>query len=365
MLKRIMRFPKRVSHKIIFCYILMLAIIGSIICFWIFCFGNNGFAQPPASIPTVPPAQQSTSIASNPPVTPSNSVPLYQSVASPQPVSVTELGRQLIEFQKTLTQGGKEYQDFLRIETERHHKFLEWFYECSLKVLSGFIILVGAILVVLRAKTGEEIQRIVDEKINADVDAHIGKSIRQLTEGKIEDITIEANKRIAGLKNEYEVKSNSIIKIASGLSRACVVLDQESNARNDQERRDVLKLLKEIDELEPGNRTVAIFRGRLYKQLRDYSAAIKALDETISKRLSSGMASGQDYADILYNKACYISVLATEQAAENVKEQLRNEAWALLKESIRHWPANHADALGDKDFNGVTNEIRTWEGIKP
>ena len=347
-------FPKLNRQVLNF---LLILFFGLTIWFWIFCFGSHGYAQQPPALPASPQPTQvpSTNVPS------SNPSPITGS----QPVPVIELERQLNEYQQTLSGNARDYQDFLKTEMDKHSSYMQWYYECSLKVLSGFVILIGAILVLLRAKTGEQIREIIDGRINADVDAHISKAIKQITEEKIDSLAAQANSRITELKKEYESKSINIIKIASILARACVVLNADKTERDDQERRDVLNLLKQIEDLEPTNRSIAVFRGRLFRQLDDLGGAIKALDDTISKLISSGKNSGQDYADLLYNKSCYINLTANKQTTENLREQLRNDAWELLKESIKNWPPNFDDAQKDKDFECLPNEVRTWASIKP
>jgi predicted PurR-regulated permease PerM len=341
---------KRILNAVLFLF------FGLTIYFWIFCFGSHGYAQQPDTLITSQPSQ---------PISTNNSPSSYPQITGSQPVPVIELERQLNEYQQTLSGSARDYQDFLKTEMEKHTSYMQWYYECSLKVLSGFVVLIGAILVLLRAKTGEQIREIVEGRINSDVDAHISKAVKQLTEEKIDNLAAQANSRITELKKEYESKSINIIKIASILARACVVLNTEKTERNDQERRDVLKLLKQIEDLEPTNRSIAVFRGRIFRQLDDLAGAIEALDDTISKLISTGKNTGQDYADLLYNKSCYVNLSANKQATESLREQLRNDAWELLKESIKIWSPNFADAQKDDDFQCLTNEVRTWASIKP
>jgi hypothetical protein len=92
--------------------------------------------------------------------------------------------------------------------------------------------------------------------------------------------------------------------------------------------------------------------------------AIKALDDTIAKRISCGQNSDQDFSDLLYNKACYVNELVKKQATENLREQLRVEAWNLLKESVKIWPPNLEDAKKDEDFELLTNDVRTWDTLR-
>ena len=54
-------------------------------------------------------------------------------------------------------------------------------------------------------------------------------------------------------------------------------------------------------------RTETIWLGRLYKRQKKYSAAIQWLDRFL-KRKEAQQELDKDYADVLYNKACYLTL---------------------------------------------------------
>lgn len=327
-------------------------------------------------------AAPSSSLAVSPPQTPT------QQPATEQAVPVLELEKQLINFERMLSQSAKEHQDFLETQEEHHQKFLELCYSLTAAFLSACVFAFGAILTWLHFNTRGSIKRIVDERITADIDAQIAKAIKQ-TEKKIETATNTASasinkfnqhlgslqksteNRVNELKSKLESDNVNVLKVASHISLASVVLSRfspekpQENEADNPSRREYIQSLKEIQKWAPTDRTIVVYIGRLYRQLGDYDAAIKELADVIKKRDERGENKGiyaQDHSDVLFNKACYLNLKADGAGAQS--ESLRKDAWKTISESVRIWPANLEDAKNDEDFNGLTNETRLWENLK-
>jgi tetratricopeptide (TPR) repeat protein len=107
-------------------------------------------------------------------------------------------------------------------------------------------------------------------------------------------------------------------------------------------------LLSQMDSGPPtkDERTETIWIGRLYKKNNNFSEAIKWFDRFLKRKDASGERD-KDYADVLYNKACYLSL----------NGQL-DDALRCLGESISLSPINKQDARGDSDFDPLRREPR-------
>jgi hypothetical protein len=113
--------------------------------------------------------QQQQKVAQTQPaadITPTNTsiVPPQQS-AGQQPVPVLDLEKQLLDFQRTLSQSAKDHQDFLQAQEEQHQQFLEWCYRFTVGFFSGCVVLIGIILTGLHFKTRGDIKRMVDDRM--------------------------------------------------------------------------------------------------------------------------------------------------------------------------------------------------------
>lgn len=97
---------------------------------------------------------------------------------------------------------------------------------------------------------------------------------------------------------------------------------------------------------DPKVREYAIVLGRLYRKDNNLPSAIDVLTKFLE---SKGLEQDQDYADALYNRACYKTLLFG-----NTKEpQSRIEALKDLEKSINLSPDNKGDARLDEDFKAL------------
>lgn len=99
----------------------------------------------------------------------------------------------------------------------------------------------------------------------------------------------------------------------------------------------------------PTERRTAILLGRLYRQEEQLSKAIEVLSEVVAARQKEGSGSDVDTADILYNRACYLALMAATRP-EPEKSELMQKAEADLKRSIEISPTNRSEAAVDPDM---------------
>lgn len=113
-------------------------------------------------------------------------------------------------------------------------------------------------------------------------------------------------------------------------------------------KRCIEELTKFLED-EPKHRRFVIYRGRLYRALGDYTTAISTLDKYLNLKTQEGEYD-EHYADVLYNKACYYSLLCGETEEESKKEEYKKLAFESLSTSIDISPENKNDARIDPDF---------------
>ena len=109
---------------------------------------------------------------------------------------------------------------------------------------------------------------------------------------------------------------------------------------------------------EPGDRQIGILRGRVFQKWKGYESAVDSITEVLRQRDNAGKPKDQDYAALLFNRACYRNRNAEdlEKAGKQTEaENLRAEAYKDVKESC-HWdPANTEESKSDKDLTTLWN----------
>lgn len=104
---------------------------------------------------------------------------------------------------------------------------------------------------------------------------------------------------------------------------------------------------------EPNDRESAILLGRCFRLKGDLEGAISALDSFL-KRKEKAKEYDDDFADVLFNKACYLSLLAEpEQGDQKTSEAHAKQAFSVLQRSIEYSPTNLDDAIHDDDLRMV------------
>lgn len=134
-------------------------------------------------------------------------------------------------------------------------------------------------------------------------------------------------------------------KKAATITRAVAALTPETPIGD---KKSTIKELMPIREKEPKNRVVVILIGRLYRRLKDYPTAISVLDNFLKLKEKDG-EEDKDYADALYNKACYYALLYDDTK----KEEYKNMALKSLARSIEISEENEDDAKSDPDFDNL------------
>jgi len=313
-------------------------------------------------------------------------IPMPQPPPGQQPMPVLESTKLLVDFQKTLTEAAKNHQDFLEKQVETHEKLLEWCYVLSSGILCIIVAFGTGAVTFFHFNSKREIEKVVAKRVAEQVDQDISKA-QAAVQAQIRAMKLDAEKeveefrsllrekekaiqtKVADLATTFKGDIDSIVHLVGVLAHACAVLAQapsgnpKENERTDQERRQVLRSLEAMGEWAPTNRIIGIFRGRLHVQLGDHDAAIKALDEVLTKRNQLGKNSPEDDSALLYNKACYLNNKANNAKGE-ASEKLHAEAWETLKAAIRLWPQNLAEAQQDPDLEDVTGPTRKWADLR-
>jgi hypothetical protein len=145
--------------------------------------------------------------------------------------------------------------------------------------------------------------------------------------------------------------SKKLAFLTDALATASGVLEGHPDTDHsvDAKRRDAIERLLAARKDYPTLRTVGIYLGRLYVGLQDYTSAIRILTEFLEARRQTGITPDADDAALLYNRACYRSLLGTKQDP-NAKEQLFRDGWNDLQESVKLDPTNLAEAKADSDL---------------
>src|SRR5437773_4664050 len=140
-----------------------------------------GQSQPTVSTPALspPPAQVATLPAAN-------RSPLLTGPGAPnamtEPIGVAassaDLGRSVVEYQKILAEQSKQYQDFLRNETDRHQSFIEHWFSTVKWVVSVALGLFIALFTWFGWQTRRDLRTEIGELFRTRVAGLIDKKLR-------------------------------------------------------------------------------------------------------------------------------------------------------------------------------------------
>ena len=255
-----------------------------------------------------------------------------------------------------------QFEAFLREEAKNHEQFLKDSLEQLKWFLGVIVILGGGILTWLNIKSRKEIRAQVNERFKVSLDAVVADRLSQFNE------FLEANKRQIDestkktdkVREEQLKLTDRFAELASDLTFAFHVLDQKLTGKQwEAARRTAMKRLEGQRRLFPDLRGAAILLGRLHKLFGEYGSAVNVLTETMQERDKRNLVQNTEYADLLYNRACYRN-RAAEKAAENRDSigaaALREQAWLDLNRAVRIDPNNKADAFDDGDFDTLWNK---------
>lgn len=113
-----------------------------------------------------------------------------------------------------------------------------------------------------------------------------------------------------------------------------------------QEHHRAVAELAALTKQRPKDRAVAILLGRAYRKVQRIPMGIEALTRFMDA-IEGDKSRKDDYADALYNRACYESLLSKQDPS------MRIAALQDLKKSIDLLPDNKAYAKEDKDFEAL------------
>jgi len=142
-----------------------------------------------------------------------------------------------------------------------------------------------------------------------------------------------------------------------------LIAKAQSALRRDSPSTDKLKvadLIRQKLRGAPMDRTLTMYLGRLLRHGGQINLAIDELTKFIQRKESRGEFD-KDYADVLYNLACYHAVEAkVKQSAEH-----RAKALDYLKKSVAVLPSNKKDAGEDGDFDALHQDHEFLNIITP
>jgi|ERR1700733_2260746 len=156
----------------------------------------------------------------------------------------------------------------------------------------------------------------------------------------------EAEAAVSGAKDATRI-ANEIRTESTEFNRIVSTLRAEApESEVDDAIRKLEGFLRESEKHGPTSdeRTETIWLGRLYKKKGNYRDAVRALQRFLTRK-EGRQERDKDYADVLYNKACYLSL-----------DKRFDEALAALRETFALSPSNKEDARGDRDFQGLRDD---------
>jgi hypothetical protein len=292
--------------------------------------------------------------------------------ARPNPLTA-DLEKQLLEYQKLLTEAVKDESVRLETQAEKHREHLEFYY----KMILTFLGICGAILTYFFAKSLHEARATIRssiESISSKAELEFNETIAKSIAGfdtALASSRLSAESAVRNFEKEYSADRRSVIWLSSIIARAYVVLshpkikDPNEKTFINSERKEVIALLNHIQiKWAPTNRTITIALGRLYRIAGEYQSAFDEVQKVLNILDPMDADYAQDRADFLYNQACYMNLLANQLGESDKKyEELKTLAWKLLKESINLRLENLEDAKGDSDFTGLFNSSRRLDQL--
>jgi hypothetical protein len=304
----------------------------------------------------------------------SNAPSSLQQFAGQQPIPILDLEKQMVDFEKTLTENARAESASLSDQADKHRSLLEFYYRVTL----GFLALCASVLAFIFAKNIVEAKDIINTAVESEIKRLVRSSVNtSIAQFKDELEKIKLDGANAVKKIEYTHDRRVIIWISSIIARAYIVLDHEpirnpdstdpvnlerrEDKRLDEERLDVISDLNEIQTKwkEETNRTIAIVLGRLYKLAHQFAKASAELEKVLNKMNSADQDYIRDSADLLFNQACYLNLQADENEImqdEIKREELKDAAWKLLKRSVESRKANKELAKTDLDLKSLFDE---------
>jgi hypothetical protein len=285
----------------------------------------------------------------------------------------SDSSRSVAEYQKVLTEQSKQYQDFLRAETDRHQSFIQSWFGILKWVVSVGLGLFIALATWLGWKTRRDLEKEIRDRFKTRVEVLIDEKLRDF-EDHVEKGKTRVEEKLSQLKSDTNRDLDMVAEYASIVSHAAVTLSLEptedpmEQQRHHRRRLDVTSRLLKLQEKVPTHRTLAIFVGRLFVAMDEIEKAIGALDKTIrareTKRLDKGEENQRDQAALLFNKACYLNLLARKSADPSEQERYRTEAWNVLMKCVQLCPSDREEAMIDPQLDDLGSPPqRDWDKL--
>jgi tetratricopeptide (TPR) repeat protein len=298
-------------------------------------------------------------------------------IVGPQPVSPLDLEKQLTEFSETIRADAKQHEDRLASDARNHEQFLEKEYDHVTHWIEALSAIVAVVFGFLswkslreqRKATAEAIEdtkRVVDRELKKTL-ANSEDQIRAAVQARVDKLKTELQEKVDDFEKEFSGLIDMVAKLAAPLARAVVILQPSLpvTAAWKAECNSLRMILADLQKIDPANRTIAIFIGRLFKAVGNLDGAIKSLQEVIQKRTNSGKDTGKDQGDLYFNLACYLHLRAGKETDADPKNALRDKAWAALKASAERWPPNWREAQGDDELKSLADDNHRWSDIEP
>jgi hypothetical protein len=164
----------------------------------------------------------------------------------------------------------------------------------------------------------------------------------------------DTQKQVTNVKAELEETKKETKIVAEKATESDVVARALASLRPGAPKSELREIRGELEtllNLHPKDRTVAITLGRVCRADNDLKAAIDTLDGFLKVK-EEAHEFDKDFADALYNRACYKAKLweATRDSS------YRDQAYQDLERSIKISPFNKVDAQGDEDFKVLWDE---------
>ncbi len=294
----------------------------------------------------------------------------------------------MLDYERALLERSESFQKFLDEQASKHREYLEGFYTKIFTVIGiAAPLLVGVFGVLLPLYYAQQINNArqkITSKFNVEIDRLVKQEVAAFQtnlNASLDDFKsalsadkARANQQVDSLKAHIDAQItlsrqtterdiSLAVEYASAIAYAAVVLgvkpttDPKRNAMYDKERETVIGSLEGLRGKLPRNRTFNIFLARLYRARDDLRKAIGVLTDVIETRARSGIAPDADDAALLYNRACYRTLLAKKimnaAGGSTPDSLLMTEAWSDLKQCVQVSPNERGEARNDPDLDGL------------
>lgn len=190
------------------------------------------------------------------------------------------------------------------------------------------------------------------------VAARMQRQIAEEVERKTQEVKKDVERKTEEVKREAVREATEKGKIYSDVNLDIGMAVQALSAKE----KDPKIIERRVAELEedrtrlPRNRTLHIVLARVYDELLgNFDKAVETLKTFVQEKESKNEYD-MDFADALYNIACYYAKRMAKSESVEEKKVLRDVALNALKRSISTWPSNAKDAKYEKDLSALQDD---------